>query len=104
MESSTSIFKPRIAFSFSSGSIQKSGLKLENIWLANLNTTTATWRERQRFTNHESGIFKSQQSYHIEHTRSRGEVGLKYEEKRKYENMKTLVKLEFVATLTHFRN
>ena len=31
-------------------------------------------------------------------------VGLKYENKRKYENTKTLVKSEFLATSTRFRN
>ena len=33
-----------------------------------------------------------------------GSVGLKYENKRKYENTKTLVKSEFLATSIRFRN
>ena len=49
-----------------------------NVWpqmgkrflLATLSTTD-TWRERQRFKNHESGTFKCQRPYHIEHTSSR---------------------------------
>ena len=48
-----------------------SGLKWENVFFLATLSTTDTWRERQRFKNHESGTFKCQRPYHIEHTSSR---------------------------------